>query len=145
MISANHGFTAPTTVAPANTNEFSEIITIRGPNANPTVDTSALSVNNAFNTSLSMTGITTTAANETAVMINVLFRTNATANPVTIAGTNLSNVTQIKNGTRDSGLSNFATIDVQTGNLAAAGATGTGTVTYGQSSIAVAAVIGIKP
>lgn len=145
MISTNHLNTAPTTVAAANTNEFSEIITIRGPNANPTVDTSALSVNNAFNTSLVMTGVTTSGANRAAVLITVGFRTNQTANTVTLTGSNLTGLTAIKNGTRDSGLSNFCTIDVQVGQLAAAGSTGSPTATYGQNTIAVGAVIAIAP
>lgn len=145
MVAANHGFTAPTTVAAANSNEFSQIITIRGTSSTtpPTIEASALSKNDAFGTSLSMTDVTTLGANRTVVMITVGFRTNATANPVTIAGTNLSGVTVIKNGTRDSGLSNFATIDVQTGTLAAAGASGTATVTLALNTIAVGVVLAI--
>lgn len=145
MISANHSFTAPTTVVAANTNEFSEILTIRGPNANPTIEASQLSVNNAFATSLTDTGVTTLGANRSIVMITVGFRTNATANPVTISAGSLSNIAVNNNGTRDSGLSNFATIDVQTGQLAAAGSTGNPAVTLGLASIAVGAVLAVAP
>lgn len=146
MITNNHSFTAPTTVTAANSNEFSEIITIRGPNATaPTVEASQLSVNNAFGTSLTDTGVTTLGSNRTIVMITAGFRTNATANTVSITDATLSNITVIKNGTRDSGLSNFATIDVQTGTLAAAGSTGNPSVTMAQNTIAVGAVLAIAP
>lgn len=146
MIAANHGFTAPTTVAAANSNEFSQIITIRGPSADPTVEASQLSVNNAFDTGpFAMTGVTTLGANRTAVVITVGFRTNATANPIALSGSNLSGISVVKNGTRDSGLSNFCTIDVQTGTLAAAGATGNPSATFALATLAVGAVIAIKP
>lgn len=146
MVANNHGFTAPTSVTAANSNEFSEIITIRGPNATvPTIEASQLSVNNAFNTSLTDTGVTTLGANRTIVMVTVGFRTNASANSVTITDSSLANITAIKNGTRDSGLSNFATIDVQTGNLAVAGSTGNPAVTLGLNTIAVGGVFAIAP
>lgn len=147
MVSNNHGFTAPTTVAAANSNEFSEIITIRGPSAGstPTVEASQLSVNNAFNTSLTDTGVTTLGSNRTVVLVTAGFRTNASANTVTVSAPNLSNCTAIKNGTRDSGLSNFATIDVQTCTLAAAGSTGNPAKTFAQNTIAVDGVFSIAP
>lgn len=147
MIAANHSFTAPTTVVAANTNEFSEIVTIRGPSAGstPTVEASQLSVNNAFGTTLTDTGVTTLGANRAIVMITVGFRTNASANTVSISAANLSGIAVNNNGTRDSGLSNFATIDVQTGNLAAAGSTGNPAVTLGLATIAVGAVLAIAP
>lgn len=146
MITANHGNTAPTTVAAANSNEFSQIITIRGPSANPTVEASQLSVNNAFDTGpFAMTGVTTLGANRTAVIITVGFRTNANANAITLSGSNLSGIAVVKNGTRDSGLSNFCTIDVQVGQLAAAGSTGTPSAAFALATLAVGAVIGIKP
>lgn len=146
MIAANHSFTAPTSVTAANTNEFSEIITIRGPNATvPTLEASQLSVNNAFNTSLTDTGVTTLGSNRTIVLVTVGFRTNATANTVTVSAPGLTNCAAIKNGTRDSGLSNFATIDVQTCQLAAAGPTGNPGITMALNTIAVGAVLAIAP
>lgn len=147
MVAANHGFTAPTTVAAANSNEFSEIITVRSPTpgSTPTIEASQLSVNNAFGTSLTDTGVTTLGPNRTIVMITAGFRTNATANTVTITDASLSNITPIKNGTRDSGLSNFGTIDVQTGNLATAGSSGSPAKTFALATIAVDAVLAIAP
>lgn len=145
MLTANHGNTAPTTVPAVNSNEFSDIITIGGPNANPTIEASQLSKNDAFGTGLTMAGVTTLGANRTVVMITVGFRTNATPNPVTITGTNLAGVALIRNGTRDSGLSNFCTIDVQTGHLAAAGPSGTGTTTLALASIAIGGMFSIAP
>lgn len=146
MITTNKGNTAATTVLAANTNEFAAIFTIRGPNVTaPTVEASQISSNNTFGTSLAMTGVTTLGANRLVVIITAGFRTNATPNPITISGTNLSGVTVIRNGTRNSGLSNFGTIDVQTGTLAAAGPSGNPTATLALATIAIGCVLSIAP
>lgn len=145
MIAANHGNTAATTVAGVNSDNFAAIITIRGPSATvPTVEASQLSVNNAFSTSGTWTGVTALGAGREAVEITVGFRTNATANPVTLTGSNLSGITLVRNGTRNSGLGNYATIDVQAAP-AGAGPTGNFTAALALNSIAIGAVLSIAP
>lgn len=146
MIAANHGNTAPTIVPGANSNEFAAIVPFRGPSSTAsTIGASALSKNDNFNTSLTFTGFNTQGANRTIAMITVGFRTNASANAVSISAPNLSGITVVRNGTRDSGLSDFCTIDVQTAQLAAQGPTGNPVATFAQSTIAVGALLEIAP
>lgn len=148
MLAANHGFSAPTTVSAANAINFAQIFTIRGvnPAVPPTVEASQLSKNDAFGTSLSMTGVTTLGANRTVVMITLGYRTNANANAVTISAPSLTGITVIKNGTRaNDSTSDFGTFDVQIGTLAAAGPTGNPAATLALNTIAVGGVFAITP
>lgn len=147
MLAANRGHSAATTVSAANGDNYSEIITLRGVSAGvaPTVEAFQLSANNAFNTTLNLTGVTSLGANRSIVMFTVHFRTNATANAVSMSAGGLTGLTAIRNGTRASGGGNDCTFDVQIGQLPTQGPSGSMTATIAQNSISVGAVLAITP
>jgi hypothetical protein len=144
MLNANGGHTAATTVTSANTINSCRIFTVRGPNLSPTVDLGLSSVNNAFQTGLSLSAITTTAANENVVIIAGGFRTNFNQNPMVVTGS-VASLTDLEEANRDNGDSNFITIACWDSTLAAAGSTGAVTCTFSLATLAAGVLLGIKP
>lgn len=145
MLNANGGHTAATSIAAANSINFSRIYTIRGPNLNPTVDAALVSTNAGFLTGVTISQITTTAANELALIVPGGFRTNFNQNPVTVTFAGLTSLADRGGGNRNNGDSNFGTLDAWTGQKLVAGATGGGTATFSLATLGFVELIGIKP
>lgn len=148
-VTANRATTAtPLTTVPNNglTINGGRIITVRGPNALTTanIDVIRYSVNNAFQTGLTLTGGTTGFANEGILAIAGGYRTNATSNPVTMSGGNVSGLARAFGGNRAAG-GDFITNAAWQASLAAAGATGNITATFTLATLGVGAILGVKP
>lgn len=147
MLNANHGHTAATSIVmdSPNTEHWSQIVTIRGPNLNPTIDFVQASGLNASGTSYTLTGGTTTHSNDLIVVVSTGFPSPQVNVSTTLGSSNVTGVAQIKHGTH-SDTSFMGLMDIQAGALAAAGATGNIPVTLGGSTITPAsAVIAIAP
>jgi hypothetical protein len=141
-----HGAMPPTTMgASGNPINGGRIVVVRGPNAGPTVDVIQTSVNNAFQTALTLTGKTTGFAGEGILLIAGGYRTNATDNPVTM--TPLGAITGAASvvGSNRTASPDFITHAAWQAQLAAAAATGNVTVAFALATLACGAVIGIKP
>lgn len=138
----------PSSTVPDNTNPINgaRIFVVRGPNASsaPSVDVIQTSVNNAFQTGLTLAGVTTTAANELIVAIAGGYRTNASANPVTMAFTNPTGALNLFGSNRTVVVDRI-THAVWSAQLAAAGATGAVNDNFALATLGAGAVIGIKP
>jgi hypothetical protein len=148
MLAGNHGHTAASSVAldSPNSLHWSQIITIRGPNANPTVDFVQATGANATGTSYTLTGNTTSGTNRLIIVVNTGFPSPQVATSVTLGSSNVTGVSAIKNGVHACPDGNAALIDIQSGILASAGATGSIAITLGGSNIAPAgAMIAIAP
>jgi hypothetical protein len=144
MLTGNSNHTAPTSIAAANTINSARIYTLRGPNANPTIDVTLGSNNASFTTALTLTGVTTGNANETVVQIGGGFRTTIAQNPATFVST-LTNLKDVQEANRDNGDSNFITINCWTGTKVVAGATGSVACTFALNTLATGALIAVKP
>lgn len=146
-LATGHG-AMPSSSVPDNSNAINgaRIFVVRSPNASstPSVDAIQTSVNNAFQTSITLTGVTTTASNELILGIAGGYRTNATANPVTMSFTTPTNATNVF-GSNRTVVVDFITHALWTAQMAAAGATSNVSTTYSLATLGAGAVIGIKP
>ncbi len=138
----------PSSTVPNNGNPINgaRIFVVRSPNAGstPSVDVIQTSVNNAFQTGLTLASATTTTANDLVIAIAGGYRTNANANPVTMAFTNPTNPLNLF-GSNRTVVVDFITHAVWAAQLAAAGAIGGTTATFALATLACGAIIGIKP
>lgn len=146
-LATGHG-AMPSTTVPDNTNPINgaRIFVVRGPSAasTPSVDVIQTSVNNAFQTGLTLTGATTTAANELIVAIAGGYRTNVSANPVTMSFVTPTSPLNLFGSNRIV-VVDFVTHAVWAAQLAAAGATGNVAVTFALATLGAGALLGIKP
>jgi lysophospholipase L1-like esterase len=130
-------------VADSNDYNAAMIVTIRGPSGTPTVNASAVgSSNNTYDTSLSLTGVTTTADDCLILMVV----SSSTGGGVTISASNggLTSLTEYHDAYY-SIPGEYETIAVVSGVKAAAGATGTTTVTASAAGILAGLTIAYEP
>lgn len=143
-LNANGGHAAPAAYTAADTENIGQMIVVRGPNANPTVDVSANTTPNSFTTGpQSLTGPTTTADHELMLAWWAGFCGQAGTNVLT-NGT-LANVAKVLDGAHLLPDTNFQLMSVAKGQLAAHGASGSWSVTSSNNMLGNAIVVGIKP
>ncbi len=129
-LAANNGHTPPTSVSTNNAVTGSRIYTYRGPNLNPTVGAVQGSVNDAFGTSITLAGITTTHANALIAMPIGGYRSDNSTNTITVTAGGLTGVISDEQCARANvNLSDSTTTSHTSGTKAVAGATGSATGT----------------
>jgi len=148
-VTANRASTATDlTTVPSNGNTINggRIVTIRGPNslAVANIELAQLSAGSAFQTAFTVTGGNTLSANSGVIVFAGGYRTNATANPATFSGGNVSGLTRRFTGNRVV-TADFITNACADAVLAAIGATGNFSVTFALNTLGVGAVLGVKP
>jgi hypothetical protein len=148
-VTANRAtISTPLTTVPSNGLVINggRIITVRGPNALAVanIDLVKLSVNNAFQTGLTLTGGTTGFSNEGIVAFAGGYRTNVNSNPVTMSGGNVAGLARAFGGNRGV-VVDFVTNAAWNASLAEGGPTGDITVAFALTTLGVGAIIGIEP
>jgi hypothetical protein len=145
ILNANGGHMPATSYTAADNRNVAKIITIIGPNANPTIDVATPFVANALGASMSVPAITTTANNELVLVIAGGWAGSSSRSQAITNGT-LSNFTQHQDGAYPMPTTDALVLTFASGVKATAGSTGTSTVTVtGGSTIGWAFTIGIKP
>lgn len=146
-LTTGHG-SMPSSTVPDNSNAINgaRIFVVRGPSASstPSIDAIQTSVNNAFQTTLTLAQTTTLTANDLIIGEAGGYRTNATANPVTMVFTNPTSASRLF-GSNRTVVVDFVTHAVWGAQQATAGATGSTAVTFSLNTLAAGAVIGVKP
>lgn len=143
LLNANGGHMPAASVAFATAaRAAAKTYTVRGPNANPTVDTSAFTGPNTFDTGpTAHTGVTTTAASE----LVAVFSGGYCGSSGTMSATStLTGFRQIQD-TATVIVTDREIMDLWTGTQAAAGATGNVSVSSSANMAKLGAVIGVKP
>ena len=143
-LNANNGHAAPAAYTAADTENIGQMWVVRGPNLNPTVDVKQNTTPNSFTTGpQTITGVTTTAANEMVIALWAGFCGSAGSNVLTHGS--LANVAKVFDGAHLLPDTNFQLMALSRGSLAAAGASGAWSVTSSANVLGNAIVAGIKP
>jgi hypothetical protein len=144
LLDANGGRMPSPTVTDTNSMIAAKIFTIRGPNGLPTVNAAGGAVNNAFNTTLNLTGVTTDADNCLVISIVTGYTVTA-ANFATPVNASLTSLTTEQSSTLTTSGSDRRILSVITGIKAVGGATGTTVITMDGSGVLAGATIAIAP
>lgn len=144
-LDANGGRMPAPTVADSNNINGAFIFTVRGPNALSltNVDVVAASANNAFNTALTQTGVTTGYANE--LILRTFAAYSGTGNSASLTEAALTNVVEVHDADYEIGGGDCQMLYLSTGVKTAAGATGSATVASAGAAMFAAVTIGIRP
>lgn len=143
-INANGGHIAPAAYVAADTENIGQMWVIRGPNANPTVDVAQNTTPNSFTTGpQAITGVTTAAAHELVLALFGGFCGQAGSN--TLTNGTLAGVAPVFDAPHLLPDANFQLLTLAKGALAAAGASGSWSVTSSNNVLGNAIVIGVKP
>lgn len=142
MLDANGGRTPSPVVADNNNVNAAWIFTIRGPSPSPTVDAFATSKNDDYNTSLTVTGVTTSSANELVLRV-VTGYSGSGANSLVVADPGLTGLTEFHDGVYSNGGSDYQMISLTWGVKTAAGATGNATATTASQAVLTGATLAI--
>jgi hypothetical protein len=145
ILNANGGHMPATSYTAADDRNVAKIITVRGPSANPTIDVATPFLANAVGASMSVPGITTGFANELVIVIAGGWAGSSSRTQAITNGT-LTGFVQQQDGAYPMPTTDAFVLSFASGAKAAAGATGTTTVTVtGGTTIGWAYTIGIKP
>jgi PKD repeat protein len=142
VLDANSGVMPTPTVQDTNQSLAAKIFVFRGPNDTVTLGPVGGAVNNAFNTALSLTGVTTEADNSLVAMLVTGFSSVANAVAVTNAG--LTSVAEQQDSSLSTGIDQRL-ISLTTGVKSTAGATGTATVAASASAVMAGVAIALEP
>lgn len=146
MLTANSGHTAPTTVAPTTTTRHAaKTFTVRGPTANPTTDASQVTSPNTFDTGpTTFSAVTSTASNAGFLLFTGGY---CGANP-TMSATNgtLTGFTRIQPAPAVGVIvTDREVIDLFYGTRAAAGSSGTFSVSCSLNMVKLGVAVAVKP
>lgn len=146
-LTTGHG-AMPSSTVPNNSNPINgaRICVMRSSTAGSTPSVAGIQtgVNNAFQTGLTLPTLTTGGANRTILGIAGGYRTNANANPITMAFTNPTGPVNLF-GSNRTVVVDFVTHGVWSALQAGAGAIGNTAVTFGLATLACGAALEIAP
>lgn len=145
-ITTNLGHAGPASYVAdlADAENIGQMICLRGPNANPTVDVSQATGPNTFDTGpATVTGVTTAAAHELVLVFSGGFC--GSNNGMAITNGTLASFTELLDGAHLLPDTNFQVMTLTAGQLAAAGASGSFAMTSTANMIALAVVVGVRP
>lgn len=141
MLNANSGRTAPTSVPDTNNFNSAKLFTVRGnPGITPVTSVVASSANNAFGTTLSEAGITTTATGNLVLVFTGGY--SGGANPTSVANSGLIAVTEQQDGSYVIG-SDYQVINLTSGLRAGSGVLGASTLTSTASGIWTSSTVSV--
>lgn len=124
-----------------------QLYTFRGPNAHPTIDVVQAFVSNTFSTGpIAPTGLTTTVDNcAIAYFVNAWVGSNTSASAAVTPAAGVANASEIKDSAYllPDAAGGLSTLTV--GQLAAHGAIGTSSVSFGRSSVPAVITAAIRP
>lgn len=143
-LDANGGIMPSPVVQDTNSYLAAKIFTIRASTETPEINATAGAVNNAYNTTLALTGVTTDAAS-CLVLSFVTGYSAAADNDASPANGSLTSLAIYQSSTLDMGGGNFRILAVASGVKAVAGATGTTTITMDTSAVLAGATIAVEP
>lgn len=148
LLGANSGHMPSTTVTITTaTRNAAKVYTVRGPAALDVtnVDQSAGTAAAVFNSGpFAITGVTTTAANELVCIFTGGYCGSSPANPMAVTAAGLANVVEVQDSVAVI-VTDRQVLTLTTGQLAAAGATGSPSATSGANMVMVGHVVSIKP
>lgn len=145
MLNANGGHTAATSVVAGDTRNLAKIFAIRGPNANPTVNTFTLWAENDFQSPKTIPSITTSVPNCGILVLSGGWTANI-GRAQAVTNSNLTNFVELQDGDDLQPSGDALMLAATAGQKAIAGATGTfNNANTGGNLIGLAAIVAIAP